>query len=235
MRLSKFLASSGVSSRRAAEELIATGLVQLNGRTVLDPAQSVSDEDKIIYDGALVKRTTPRNFVYLMLNKPVGVISTMILGKEKGICLSDIVKSRKRLHNIGRLDMETGGLILLTNDGDFTHALSHPSHIVEKEYSIKSSKAFVKSELIRLQKGIKIDERIVEVDGIYQKGKNCIHLTIHEGRNRIIRKLMRAIGKYDIELKRIRINTLSLGNLPPGKWRNLSVSELKLLRKNLVE
>jgi len=234
LRLSRFLSSSGIASRRACERIIAAGRVKVNRQIVTDPALDVSEEDDIEVDDQPVSKLKSNEFVYIMLHKPVGVVSTMSIGRESGQCLSDLVKYPKRVFPVGRLDMDSSGLILLTNDGNLTYQLIHPRYHVEKEYLIKTSRLLTPRKLIQLTRGVTVDGRVVEVDkAVFAEGR-YIALTIHEGRKHIIHRLMREIGFRVIELKRIRIGPVHLGKLSAGRWRKLTSVEVKRLTEAVV-
>ena len=222
MRLAKFLAGAGVASRRASEKIIFNGHVKVNGRIIKDPALDVSEADMIYVNGAKIAAPSPDEFVYIMFHKPVGVLSTMSPGMEEGPCIADLLKHPKRIFPVGRLDKDSSGLILMTNDGKFANRLIHPSHRVVKEYQIKVNRQLSKENYYRLRKGIEIDGRAVEVHDLTHATGGRITLSIHEGRKRIIRRLMREIKMNTVGLKRIRIGTLTLGSLGIGRWRKLT-------------
>ncbi|MBT7618189.1 MAG: rRNA pseudouridine synthase [Calditrichaeota bacterium] len=235
MRLAKFLAGAGVASRRASEKIIFNGHVKVNGRIIKDPALDVSEADMIYVNGAKIAAPSPDEFVYIMFHKPVGVLSTMSPGMEEGPCIADLLKHPKRIFPVGRLDKDSSGLILMTNDGKFANRLIHPSHRVVKEYQIKVNRQLSKENYYRLRKGIEIDGRAVEVHDLTHATGGRITLSIHEGRKRIIRRLMREIKMNTVGLKRIRIGTLTLGSLGIGRWRKLTELELQNLQRGIQE
>jgi len=229
IRIQKLLALAGVASRRRSEELMLDGLVEINGEVVtrlgtkVDPAR-----DLIRVDG---KRLPPiSEKVYLVLNKPRGVVSTMS-DPEGRRTLQDLVADRpERLFHVGRLDTDTSGLIILTNDGDFAHRLAHPSYEVDKTYV-----AEVKGELFprivkQLREGVTLEDGAVTVSAarIVQAtpSKSIVELTIHEGRNRIVRRLLDQVGHPVTRLTRTRIGPVKLGALKAGEMRELTVDEL---------
>ena len=230
MRLAKFISSAGVASRRSAEKLIVSGRISVNKRQIKDPAYGVQENDRVEFDGDPVEPATSGEFVYAMLHKPVGVVSTMSPGKEEGACLSDLVKLDVRLHPVGRLDRDSSGLILLTNDGQFTYRLTHPKHLIQKEYQLRTNRKLTPHAYRRLMKGISVDKRVVKVDEITITARGRLSVTIHEGRNRIIRRLFEEISHRVIELKRVRIGTVGLGRLAKGKWRKLTKKEIMSLK-----
>ena len=233
MRLAKFLANAGVASRRAAERFIAAKRVSVNGQFVFDPALDVSENDTVTVDGVRIEAGDRGELIYLMLHKPEGVVSTMQIGREKGFCLSDLVQIERRVHPVGRLDRDSSGLILLTNDGNLTYRLIHPRYKVEKEYLVKLQKPLQIQQIDRLMKGVAIDGSKVEIDAFRPAAGGRISLTIHEGRKRILRRLFAEIGNKVLELKRVRIGNLRLGRLGRGRWRYLKDAEIDALKKLL--
>lgn len=230
MRLAKYLASAGIASRRAAEKLIVAKRVGVNGQLITDPAYNVDNSDKVEFDGSRIKPVVDDEFTYIILHKPEKVLSTMSPGKEKGACLADLLPDDVRLHPAGRLDFDTSGLILLTNDGRLTQNLTHPSRKVEKEYHLKTNRSLTERDYKRLLRGISIDGRVVDVDDLSSVKGGRLSITIHEGRKRIVRRLFAEMGYRVTELKRVRIGQISLGRLAKGRWRNLSVHEIALLK-----
>ena len=228
-RLQKLLAESGVASRRRSEELIRAGRVEVNGEVVtrlgtrVDPAAAV-----IRVDGARVPPRSER--VYLVLNKPVGVVATM-RDPEGRRCLADLLGERTdRLFHIGRLDTDTGGLLLLTNDGDFAQRVAHPSFAVSKTYVAEVS-GVVSARVGRmLLAGVELDDGPVVADGFRvlttTADKSIVELVLHEGRNRIVRRLLAHVGHPVQRLTRTAIGPVGLGRLPAGDVRELSREEL---------
>jgi len=229
MRLQKLLAESGVASRRRSEELIRAGRVEVDGEVVtrlgtrVDPAAAV-----IRVDGARVPPRSER--VYLVLNKPVGVVATM-RDPEGRRCLADLLGERTdRLFHVGRLDTDTGGLLLLTNDGDFAQRVAHPSFAVSKTYVAEVS-GVVSARVGRmLLAGVELDDGPVVADGFRvlttTADKSIVELVLHEGRNRIVRRLLAHVGHPVQRLTRTAIGPVGLGRLPAGAVRELSREEL---------
>lgn len=230
VRLGKFIATAGVASRRHSEDLIRNGDLTVNGKIVRDPAFPVCDKDRVVYQGRVVKPAEAEELFVIMLHKPVGVISTMVPGKEKGYCLADLVDLPQRLHPIGRLDQDSSGLILMTNDGELTNHLTHPSHEIDKEYLVKLNRTLMPREIEKIRRGIIIDDRPVLVSALEPDSGGRLRIAIHEGRNRIVRRLFGALHINVLELKRIRIGSISLGKLAIGRWRKLSVKEYHSLK-----
>lgn len=232
MRLQKYLAMANVASRRASETIITEGRVKVNGKVVTELGTKVSENDVVEVDNEKV--TLAKKKYYIMLNKPAGFVTTASDEFGRKTVLDLISDINDRLYPIGRLDKDTEGLLLLTNDGDFAYEVSHPKHNVEKIYH-----AFVKGvpgrkELTMLEKGVIIDgvkTKSAKVD-VLEVGKNSsiVEIRIHEGRNRQVRKMLEAVNHRVIELKRVAIGTINLGNLPLGKWRHLTEAEIKVLK-----
>jgi len=204
--------------------------VVVNGLVILDPAYGVGECDHIELDGKTLTLPAPGELTYIMLHKPAGVVSTMSPGRERGASLADLVELPQRLHPVGRLDRDSSGLILLTNDGDLTHRLTHPRHRIQKEYLAKLNRPLTPRDFKRIARGVRVDGRVVEVDVIGPARGGRIQMTIHEGRNRIVRRLFGEIGYRVLELKRVRIGPVRLGRLTIGHWRRLRPAEVKSLK-----
>lgn len=227
-RLQKFMARCGVASRRKCEELIAQGRVKVNGSTVTQPGVTVTEKDKIELDGRLL--TAENKTVYIMLNKPEKVMSTSI-DPEGRLTVTQMIDLPYRLYPVGRLDYNTSGLILLTNDGDAAYRLTHPKYEIEKEYLAVIKDSMDKKDILKLERGVEIEDNITTAPAKVQIIGGTQHtvtlsITIHEGRNREIRKMMEAIDKELLSLMRIRIGRISLGKLPSGEYRELNSAEL---------
>jgi len=231
IRLQKFLSEAGVASRRKAEEMIAQGRVSVNGVKVTEMGVKVTAEDLVEVDGVAVKRE--KEMVYIMLNKPCGYVTTVKDQFDRKTVLDLLTGVNKRVYPVGRLDYDTSGILLLTNDGDFTYKVTHPSYEKEKTYIVKV-KGLVKSEDTEpLRHGVKIEDYVTspaKVKILWADNKySVLEIIIHEGRNRQVRKMCEAIGHPVQELKRVAIGKLKLGNLPEGKWRYLNENEVKLV------
>ena len=232
VRLQKYLAQSGVASRRKCEELMLAGLVEVDGEVVTRLGTKIDAATAVVrVDG---KRLPPISaHVYLALNKPRGVVSTMS-DPEGRRTLQDLVDDRpERLFHVGRLDTDTSGLILLTNDGDFAHRMAHPSYEVDKTYVAEVDGEVTKATLALLLEGVELDDGPVTVsrDKIvsYGKGKTIVELVIHEGRNRIVRRLLDHVGHPVRQLTRTAIGPVTLGRLKAGELRDLTLDELGAL------
>jgi 23S rRNA pseudouridine2605 synthase len=228
MRLVKFLAHSGVASRRHAEELIADGRVTVGGRVVTDPARDVDGSVEVEVDGRPV---SPEPREVWMLNKPAGVVST---AREPGRrpAVTDLVASKRRLYPVGRLDVDSTGLILLTNDGELANRLTHPRYEIPRTYRVRLRRAPTDDDLRRLRRGVTLDDGPTAPAKVRRVSARVIELTIREGRNRQVRRMAEAIGNEVVDLERIRFASLRLGDLAEGESRLLRDSELRRLWKD---
>ena len=231
MRLNKFLSNSGVASRRKSDELISQGKVFVNGKVVSELGLQINEKrDKVMVDGKQIK--LPSSFVYIKLNKPKGYACTA--HDEKGRkTIYELIDTDERLFSIGRLDYDTEGLILLTNDGDFANKVAHPKYAIEKEYRVTIEGQIKESELAVLRKGVVVDgERMpsAKVEFLSSDDKfTKLSVVIDEGQNRQIRRMFEAIGKSIRLLKRVRIGQVRLGGLKRGDYRDLTEDELNSL------
>jgi 23S rRNA pseudouridine2605 synthase len=229
MRLAKYLAHAGVASRRAAELIIADGRVKVNGTTVTDPARDVDDTKTVLVDGRTVHAAGHERLVYA-LNKPRGVVSTAHDPQGRPTVV-ELVPGRERLYPVGRLDADTTGLILLTNDGELAHRLTHPSFEVPRTYRARVAFGPVKETALNaLRAGVELDDGPTAPARVRKLGNDHIELTIHEGRKRQVRRMCEAIGHPVKSLERVAFGPLRLGGLEPGEHRRLSPSELERLR-----
>ena len=227
-RLSKALAAAGISSRRAAEELIFMGRVQVNGQTVKIPQTLVDwDADKIVVDGSSVQGEQKK--ICYMLNKPKGIICSNARVGRKPIILDLFPHSRERLFTIGRLDKDTTGLILVTNDGHFAHEVIHPSSNIVKEYLIKTIQEITPEHLETLSQGARVDEKWVRPVSVRKVRRGTLKICVKEGRKHEVRIIAERARLEVLELSRIRIGGLLLGTLEPGEFRPLTDKDKKLL------
>jgi len=232
MRLNKFLSSCGVASRRKCDEIIASGMVFVNGK-VVDSLGAVIDEkkDKVVLEGR--ELSLPQQFVYLKMNKPKGYACTA--SDEKGRkTIFDLIDSDVRLFNVGRLDYDTEGLLLLTNDGDFTNMITHPKYHCEKEYIVTVDREVKESELAVLRKGVVVDGNRMPTARVkslgYDGNFTKLSVVIDEGQNHQVRRMFDAIGKNIRLLKRVRIGKVRLGGLYRGKTKPLTEQEIESLK-----
>lgn len=232
-RLQKVIAQAGIASRRKAEELIQQGKVKVNGKVVTELGTKVSTQDKVEVNNIPLEKETP---AYFLLYKPTGVISSVTDDKGRKVVTDFFVDIPQRLFPIGRLDYDTSGLILMTNDGEFANILMHPKYKVEKTYVAKVKGQLTGEKIRMLEKGVMLEEgktapaRVKILSWDKRKEIAIVQLTIHEGRNRQVRRMFEAVGCKVMKLKRERYAFLELGNLRPGDARELSPHEVKQLR-----
>ena len=232
MRLNKIIADAGITSRRGADELIADGRVTVDGRPVRELGAKIDpDKHEVAVDGETIERSLTKS--YLVLHKPKGVLSTMY-DPEGRPSLADFIDLRKeRLFHVGRLDKDSEGLILLTNDGDLTFRATHPSFGLEKTYIIEFEGRLETGVDKVLLKGVELEDGMGRVLSFKQLSANWIEVKIHEGRYHIIRRLMEAVGVEVLRLIRTNFGPISLGDTPEGRWRNLNEQELLNIQKAL--
>jgi len=229
MRLAKYLAHAGVASRRAAESMIAAGRVRVDGAPVTDPARDVDERSVIVVDGAPLG--APERRVTYALNKPVGVVSTARDTHGRPTVVELVPAGGLRLYPVGRLDADTSGLILLTNDGELANRLTHPRFQVPKTYRATLGGAPLDQRALRrLREGVELEDGRTAPARARRLGEHELELTIHEGRNRQVRRMCEAVGRPVLALRRVRFGPLGLGSLREGGHRRLSESELGRLR-----
>jgi 23S rRNA pseudouridine2605 synthase len=231
-RLQKVLARAGLGSRRACEELIADGRVRVNGAVVDLGARADPEHDRIEVDG--VPLGVRSGLVHYLLNKPRGVVTTASDPQGRPTVV-ELVPAEPRVFPVGRLDVDTEGLLLLTNDGDLAHRVMHPSHGVEKEYLAEVEGTPSRGALRRLRDGVELDDGMTAPAKVGllgdAQGDGVLRLTIHEGRKRQIRRMCEAVGHPVRRLVRVRIGPLSDGRLKPGEWRSLTQAEVRDLER----
>lgn len=233
IRLQKYLAEAGIASRRKCEEYILQGKVQVNGKTITELGVKVNPEkDKITFEGKNVKQEERK--VYILLNKPIGYVTTSDeqFGRDKVL---DLVKVRERVVPVGRLDMYTSGALILTNDGDFVYKVTHPKHEITKTYTVTVKGIIKNEEVEQLRKGVKIDDyttrpakvKILKTDE--EKDISRLEITIHEGKNRQVRRMCESVGRRVIALHRSKIGNIGVKDIELGKWRYLKDFEVNTL------
>jgi 23S rRNA pseudouridine2605 synthase len=227
-RLQKVLAAIGWGSRRACEDLIAAGRVTVNGAVAELGRRVDPNTDLIEVDGAPVG--VKPGLVYYLLNKPAGVITTAKDTHDRRTVL-ELVPTEPRVFPVGRLDRDTEGLLLLTNDGELAHRITHPSHGIEKEYLAHVKGHLTNGELKRLREGVELDDGMTAPADASQPSPGVLRITIHEGRNRQVRRMCEAVGHPVLRLVRTRIGPLTDRSLRPGDWRELSTGERNALTK----
>ena len=232
MRLQKFLSAAGVCSRREGETYIRQGRVSINDTIITEMGAKVDPEsDRIAVDGAPV--SLRQNLIYIALNKPRGYVTTCRREDEKIVL--DLIDIPDRIYPVGRLDKDSSGLLLLTNDGRIHHRLSHPSFDHEKEYEVTIAKPILNGALLKMEKGIPLMGRKTRPSVIRRLAGKRFRITLMEGRNRQVRRMVRKVGNQVTRLHRIRISNIRIGSLPSGSWRHLRKAEKEeLLRLSVL-
>ncbi len=234
IRLQKYLSDHAVASRRKSEQLISEGRVKVNGKVASIGEKINPKQDKITVDNKKIE-FKPRDRYYIMLHKPRGFVTTM--SDEKGRkCVADLVKDvPERVYPVGRLDKDSEGLLIMTNDGDFANKLIHPSKNIWKTYRVTVRPSITEKQLTELCLSIEIDGKSTEPARVnvlvQERGRVVLEISIKEGRNRQIRKMCESVNLEIARLKRISIGSLKLGMLKSGKWRNLTTEEIKIFTK----
>lgn len=234
-RLQKYLANCGVASRRKCEEYIKQGKIKVNGEIVTELGTKINPEKDIIeFENKKIKQNSKN--IYILLNKPIGYVTTADdqFGRDTVL---DLVKVRERIVPVGRLDMYTSGALILTNDGDFVYKVTHPKHEIEKTYTVTVKGIVQNSEVEQLRQGVKIEEyttkpakvKILKTD--IEKEISRLEITIHEGKNRQVRKMCEAVGRKVLALHRSKIGNIGVKDLELGKWRYLNSKEVEQLTK----
>lgn len=230
-RLQKYMAACGVASRRKSEEIIEEGRVKVNGKVVKSVIMIDTEKDQVEVDGKIIRKEEKK--VYIMLNKPTGII-TSSKDQFHRKTVVDIIDVEERVFPVGRLDFDTSGLIILTNDGDVAYKMTHPSHEIDKVYIADVNGVPTLEEMEWFKRGLKIEDyitspaeiRILKENGI----RSTLEIKIHEGRNRQVRKMCDRIGHGVISLKRVKVGNIFLGDLGEGEWRYLYDEEVNYLK-----
>ena len=231
-RLNKYIASSGICSRREADKLIAQGMVTVNGEVITQMGVKIKPTGEVTYGGEKLRF---QKFVYLLLNKPKNVITTSD-DPQGRLTVMDIMSNtvKERIYPVGRLDRMTTGLLLLTNDGDLAKKLAHPKFKVQKVYHVTLTKPVTKLDMTKLTKGVKLEDGISQADAVSYVGdgtlKNEIGISLHSGKNRVIRRMMEELGYAVSKLDRVSFGGLTKKNIPRGKWRALTEREVGMLK-----
>jgi 23S rRNA pseudouridine2605 synthase len=229
MRLAKHLAHAGVASRRAAEQLVFAGRVTVGGEVVRDPARDVEEDADVVVDGR--RAALERRHVVFAVNKPRGYVSTAHDPQGRPTVVS-LVSSRERLYPVGRLDADSTGLILLTNDGELAHRLMHPSFEVPRVYRAQVRRPPVRDEALRrLREGVELEDGRTAPAKVRRLAGDTLELVMHEGRKRQVRRMCEAVGHPVAKLTRVAFGPLGLGDLAPGAHRRLSQAEIDRLRR----
>jgi 23S rRNA pseudouridine2605 synthase len=230
MRLQKFLAHAGICSRRKAEEFILNGLVKVNNQVVKELGTKIDPEnDQVLFKNDQVILESEAQKIYIALNKPVGYVTSC--SQQKAKIILDLVHIDERIYPIGRLDKDSKGLVLLTNDGELHNKLSHPSYNHEKEYIVTTVDPLSEGAIRKMTQGIIIENEKTRKAKVRRLSTNEFIIVLKQGRNRQIRKMVTKTGNKVDTLQRIRMANINLGNLKEGKWRYLTVKEIKQLTK----
>ncbi len=238
VRLQKYLADAGIASRRKSEEYILQGKVSVNGKAVSELGTKVNPKKDIVeFEGKTIKCNIKKEYTYILLNKPIDYVTTVKDQFNRKTVL-DLIKTKKRLVPVGRLDMYTSGALILTDDGDFVYKITHPKHEITKTYTVTVIGIPSKEEIETLKNGVDIGEyitrkakvKVIKTD--YEKNQSRLEIVIHEGKNRQIRKMCEAIDKKVLALHRSKIGDVSVKDLKIGAWRYLRKEEVKRLLQN---
>ncbi len=237
-RIQKIIAGMGIASRRKAEELIREGSVLVNGRVATIGMKADPERDVIKVDGRLLRRREPK--VYIILNKPVGVLTTLEDPEDRPTVKHLLRGLRFRVYPVGRLDFNSEGLLLLTNDGELAYRIIHPSHKVPKTYLVKVKGLVEDREIERLRRGIRLEDGMTAPAGIKRvrmpraERNTWLEVVLYEGRKRQIRRMFERVGHSVLKLKRIRIDGIALGDLKAGQWRYLGEGEVARLKRSVA-
>jgi 23S rRNA pseudouridine2605 synthase len=228
IRLNKYIANAGVCSRREADELIAKGLIKVNGKVITEMGYQVKPSDKVSYQGKILSR---EKLVYILLNKPKNCITTTDDPEERTTVM-EIVKDacEERIYPVGRLDRNTTGLLLLTNDGDLAKKLSHPSSNIKKVYQVTLDKPITEEDFLAIEKGLELEDGFIKPDALALLTPNTLGIELHSGRNRIVRRIFEHLGYQVEKLDRTMYAGLTKKDLPRGKWRFLTQKEVIMLK-----
>lgn len=239
IRIQKIMSDSGVCSRRKAEEYISEGRVKVNGRPCKLGDKAFAGKDIITLDGEKIYVAKKRQLYYIMLHKPRGYVTTMSDELDRKCVTELLTKVPERVYPIGRLDKNSEGLLLFTNDGNFANDIMHPSRHIAKTYRVTVRPDINDEQLIKFASGVEIDGKMTQECSVVvldkQPGRVVLQMTIHEGRNRQIRKMCEAVGLEVARLKRTAIGPIKLGMLKPGEYRELKPDELRALRNAITK
>ncbi len=228
IRLQKYMADKGIASRRKCEEFITEGLVKVNGKVITELGTKVDPDNDVVEVNESKIEAVKSEYIYIMLNKPVGYITSLKQTDSSSPLVTDLLKKVKtRVYPVGRLDKDSSGLLLLTNDGDFAYKLMHPSFEKEKEYIVTTMETVTRRMIERFEKGIMIEGRKTSPARVKRLELTKISIVLCEGRNRQIRKMLQKVGNTVSYLRRVRINNLTLGKLKEGEYRFLTKSEVQ--------
>lgn len=232
MRINKYIASAGIASRRKADDLIAAGNVKVNGAVMKEPGYDVRDSDRVEVNGRLIENASKP--VYFLVNKPLGMITTVKDDRDRATVMDIVADADARVFPVGRLDYNTSGALIMTSDGDLAYRVSHPRHGLGKTYRALVKGVVSAEKLARLRRGVDIGGFVTSpARASIIKGNShstLVEITIHEGKNRQVRKMFAAVGNPVQELERIAIGKIRLGHLKPGHYRKLTKEEIEYLK-----
>lgn len=232
MRINKYIATSGVTSRRIADEMIQKGKVKINGIVLREPGYDVKEGDVVEVDGRIIRPESKK--VYLLLNKPVGYVTTTFDKEGRPTVLDLVPNEDVRLFPVGRLDYNTSGLLIMTNDGDLANKLMHPRHSFDKKYRVRAAGTVTRAEAAKLERGVDIGGFVTSPAKVelirHDRNSTVADITIHEGKNRQVRRMFKAIGHPVQELTRVQLGKLVIGRLAVGSYRKLSREEVEYLK-----
>lgn len=232
MRINKYIAQAGIASRRKADELIINGNVRVNGAVLKEPGYDVKDDDVVEVNGRRIRAEEKK--VYILLHKPVGYLTTVSDDKERNTVMDLVGDVEARIFPVGRLDYNTSGMLIMTNDGDFAYRLTHPKHEMPKTYRARVAGVLSREKCARLEQGVDIGgfvtskAKVSVVKGLPRT--TIVDITIHEGKNRQVRKMFKAVGNPVQDLSRIAIGAVHLGRLSEGHYRKLTREEIEYLK-----
>ena len=232
MRINKYIAQAGIASRRKADELIQNGNVKVNGAVLKEPGYEVKPDDKVEVNGNLI--VSSQKMEYVLINKPLGMITTVSDDRDRATVMDVVADIDARLFPVGRLDYNTSGALIMTNDGDLAYRLTHPKHEVYKTYRARVAGVLSAEKVSRLRKGVDIGGFVTSPAKVNiirgTKNSTIVEISIHEGKNRQVRKMFKAVGNPVQELTRIAIGDIYLGHLKEGHYRKLSREEIEYLK-----
>lgn len=232
MRINKYIAQAGIASRRKADQLIESGNVKINGAVMREPGYDVKEVDKVVVNGRLIEKK--QKLIYVLVNKPMGMVTTASDDKDRATVMDIVNDIDERLFPVGRLDYNTTGALIMTNDGDLTYRVTHPKHELGKTYRVLVKGVLSDERARKLRNGVDIGgyvtgkAKVKIIKG--GAGSTVVEITIHEGKNRQVRKMFAAVGNPVQELERIAIGEIRLGHLRPGHYRKLTREEIEYLK-----
>jgi 23S rRNA pseudouridine2605 synthase len=218
IRLNKFLSSAGVCSRRKADELISKGFVSVNGKMVTELGTCIDENAKVVCNNKIVQQKKSQDKIYIVLNKPINCICTAD-DPEGRRTIFDLINVKERIFSVGRLDRNTSGVLLLTNDGEFANKMSHPSFKIKKTYKVTLDRELTPGDMEKIQRGIKLEDGFIKVDSVYYDKMKNLFVVLHSGKNRIVRRIFESLNYKVRALDRISFGGITKDSLPRGQWK----------------